>query len=285
MRTLRVACALIAFSNIWAISASSQAAFHLWAIKEIFSNHDGTVQFVELFTAAPGETALNGHTLEATSDGVLKTFTLNHNVAFPTTNKHLLFATAGFGSLAGGVTPDYVPLPANFFNPNAANISISWAHGTDIAAFTGSLLPKDGVNSLTDSNTTPGGPDSFAAGVNSPTNFAGAAGSVNVPPPGASPADFTGDGSVNGADLAAWRTGFGTSVGATMMQGNADGDGDVDAADFLVWQQELGGSPVIASTAAVPEPTAGILATSAALGAASLRRRRRGSRINEDESL
>lgn len=227
------------------------AAFHLWDIKEVFSNQDGTVQFIELFTTASGEIFLNDHELTATSDGNAITFTLDHDVASPTTNKHLLFATAGFASLAGGVAPDYTPLPANFFNPNATSISINFA-GVDTLTFAGSLLPKDGVNSLTDQS--PSGVQNLVAGVNSPTNFAGAAGSINVSAPVES-GDFNSDGAVNGLDLTIWKSGFGAmGTAALKSAGNADGDGDVDGRDFLVWQR--GNSPAASvAVANVPEPT------------------------------
>jgi hypothetical protein len=67
-------------------------------------------------------------------------------------------------------------------------------------------------------------------------------------------ADFNNSGSVDGADLATWRSGFGVAVGAPHEDGDADGDFDVDAADFLLWQRQLVGAGPIA---AVPEPIAG----------------------------
>ena len=78
--------------------------------------------------------------------------------------------------------------------------------------------------------------------------------------------DFDGNDVVNSFDLANWKAGFGTSVGATHAQGDANADGDVDGDDFLVWQRQLGTSAVAsASTAGVPEPTSVILVGMAAL--------------------
>ena len=51
-------------------------------------------------------------------------------------------------------------------------------------------------------------------------------------------ADFNGSGGVDGADLAAWKAGFGT--GTTKAQGDSDQDGDVDGQDFLNWQRQVG---------------------------------------------
>jgi T5SS/PEP-CTERM-associated repeat protein len=76
-------------------------------------------------------------------------------------------------------------------------------------------------------------------------------------------ADFDENGIVNGADLANWKTGFGTAAAATHMQGDADFDGDVDGADFLTWQLQLGSAPAIAATATVPEPTSCLLLVAA----------------------
>jgi hypothetical protein len=64
-------------------------------------------------------------------------------------------------------------------------------------------------------------------------------------------ADFNADGTVDGEDLADWRGDFGVS---------STSDADSDGADFLLWQQQLGGSPAVTATTAVPEPNAAILA-------------------------
>jgi hypothetical protein len=182
-----------------ALSTEGRASFHLWDIKEIFSSADGSVQFIELFTTSAGQGLLNGHQITATSDGVPVSFNFNRNLTGASTaNRHFLMATAGFGSLAGGVTPDYT-LPANFFNPSAANISINFAN-SDTVTFAGSLLPTDGVMSLTDQS--PAGAQNFVAGINSPTNFSNATGSVNLsPPPAGIDGDYNNNGTVEQADL------------------------------------------------------------------------------------
>ena len=70
------------------------------------------------------------------------------------------------------------------------------------------------------------------------------------------PGDFTGDGSVNGLDLAEWKAAFGETAEA-----DGDGDGDSDGRDFLIWQRALGTSLV----AVVPEPASFALAVIALL--------------------
>lgn len=86
--------------------------------------------------------------------------------------------------------------------------------------------------------------------------------------------DFNNDGMVDGADLAEWKTNFGTGPGA-----DADGDGDSDGADFLAWQQNFGATAAVASAAAVPEPTTigtMLCGMAVVLSQSSLTRRRRG---------
>jgi hypothetical protein len=73
----------------------------------------------------------------------------------------------------------------------------------------------------------------------------------------ASTADFNGDGTVNSADLARWKAGFGTISAALSSQGDADRDGDVDGADFLAWQRQLSGGG--GALEAVPEPASGVM--------------------------
>lgn len=80
------------------------------------------------------------------------------------------------------------------------------------------------------------------------------------------PADFNGDGAVDGLDLASWAIAFsgGSGGGVGEPQVGAlpdfDGDGDSDGADFLSWQRYLGvGSSGAGAAALVPEPTAALL--------------------------
>lgn len=91
---------------------------------------------------------------------------------------------------------------------------------------------------------------------------------VAAPPVEYNPADFNEDTFVNGDDLTMWRGAFGINATA-----DADGDGDSDGRDFLIWQRQLGATSIVpsgkGSAAAVPEPSAALLAV---LGAASLLR-------------
>jgi hypothetical protein len=197
-RALLCAIALLLAFTSW--TPRVNASVHLWHIVEVFSNHDGSVQFIELHTSSGAETVTNGAQLAATANGVTKTYTISGNLTGPTTNKRLLFATPGFAALAGAIAPNYT-LPAKpFFDPNAAgSIVITFSapgFGTfETVSFAASALPKDGVQSL---SLTEGGSSSPIT--NSPTNYAAATGSVSVLPPGAASCGFTGGWLLPGSD-------------------------------------------------------------------------------------
>ena len=61
---LRLLLALLAL-----VPAASWASFHLWVMDEVYSNADGTVQFLELSTTFGGQQFLAGHTLDASGTG------------------------------------------------------------------------------------------------------------------------------------------------------------------------------------------------------------------------
>ncbi len=87
------------------------------------------------------------------------------------------------------------------------------------------------------------------------------------------PADFNGDGAVDGADFLAWQRGLGRTEGATPADGDANGDGAVDAADMIVWQEQYGQGPPEELAAAIPEPGAASMASIFAAIAVVCRRR------------
>jgi hypothetical protein len=86
-------------------------------------------------------------------------------------------------------------------------------------------------------------------------------------------ADFDDDGDVDSTDLTIWRAAFNLN-----QLGDADGDNDSDGNDFLIWQRQVGSKPAVAAggetQAAVPEPRALLLTTSALAAFVATRRRR-----------
>lgn len=61
--------------------AASVAGSHTWDVWEVFSNADGTVQFIELreTNGTPGETGLGGHAVISKPSST--SFTITHSVA------------------------------------------------------------------------------------------------------------------------------------------------------------------------------------------------------------
>jgi hypothetical protein len=145
----------------WPVSAS----FHLWVMNELYSNADGSVQFLELSTSAGGQELVANHVLTATQGATTRTFMVPTNLPGDSTGRRFLFGTQGFAAL-GVVTPDYI-VPNGFFF--LGNGTVNWA-GVDNWNYSG--LPSDGSLSLNRDGST---------AVNSPQNFAGQTGTV-VPP-------------------------------------------------------------------------------------------------------
>ena len=181
-----LAMSIAIFTALVVPGSPARAAFHLWQVKEVFSNADASVQFVEMFNSFGAETFVNGFTVTANSDGNIKTFTFPSNITG--TPGSMLIATSGFGALPGGVTPDFTfaqgGVIGSFFNPNATNLTFTYSGSGDSMSFTGASLPKDGIHSLTDAGAVgfPPGTPNISSGTNSPTNLSGNSGSVNLSP-------------------------------------------------------------------------------------------------------
>jgi hypothetical protein len=127
------------------------------------------------------------------------------------------------------------------------------------------ILPVDGVVRLGHGFEADGVEDlQFSVGL---TDDRLIAGSVVYITPG----DFNADGSVDVADLAEWKSGFGAGGAANA---DADFDGDSDGSDFLAWQRSLGASTGVATAMSVPESAAIILAGPWGAMLAALSRRR-----------
>ncbi len=145
-------------------AATAQASFHLWELNEIYSNADGTVQFIELITGASGEQFLAGHAITSSQGATTHSFTFPSNLPGDTAGKTFLIGTTGFAAL-GVVTPDYI-VPNGFLFTTNGSVNYAFVDNVSWTA-----LPVDGVMSI----------DRFGArAINSPKNFAGAAGSVSA---------------------------------------------------------------------------------------------------------
>src|SRR6185436_16693898 len=98
-------------------------SFHLYHINELFTNADGTVQFIELVGEANGQNFLGGHTLKVTQGPTQHSYTFTSDLpAGSTLGAHVLIATQGYANL-GIVTPDYI-VPSGFlFTAGGATVN------------------------------------------------------------------------------------------------------------------------------------------------------------------
>jgi hypothetical protein len=145
-------------------AGTARATFHLYQVNEIYSNADGTVQFIELFSGAGGQQFLAGHSISSTQGATTHLFTFPSDLPGDSAGKTFLIGTTGFAAL-GLVTPDYVVPNGFLFTTNGR---VDYA-GVDSVSWT--ALPVDGVMSINRSG---------AVAINSPKNFAGATASVPV---------------------------------------------------------------------------------------------------------
>ena len=146
--------------------------FHLYDIKEVFSNVDGTLQFIELAVGNnSGEDEWAGHTLRVFRDNVLvDTFTFTTDLPSNTTNNtSVLIATQAFQDTYH-IIADYT-IPEGFLpHTGSGIIKVDFAEGTDFVTYNVANLPEDGFTSLKRTGTTT---ELTATGPATPKNFAG----------------------------------------------------------------------------------------------------------------
>lgn len=155
-------CRALSLIAALVLAPQASATFHLWQIREIYSDASGTVQYVELATSAGGQQFLAGHDVSATQGGSTHSFIIPSNLPGDSADRTFLIGTPGFASL-NLVTPDYI-MPSGFlFQPGG---SVNFA-GVDAVSYTS--LPTDGIHGLDRNGNSV---------VNAPTNFAGASASI-----------------------------------------------------------------------------------------------------------
>jgi len=161
-------------------SAPASASFHLFSMSELYSNGDGSVQFLEITALTSAQEFVGGHTLRVQQGGTTHSFTFPSNLPGDTSGKVMLIATQGFADL-NIVTPDYVVPNGFFFSGNG---TITYAEGSDVWNY--AALPSDGTKALERDGST---------ATNSARNFAGATASVSgSPPPPPPPSSFNVEG-------------------------------------------------------------------------------------------
>lgn len=161
--------ALLGTVAVFSPGGDAIAGSHLWRFNEIFSNADGTVQFIELKECC-GSTTENGlNNRWVAGDVSANQYDFTVNIAGNTANKHLLLATSGFAALPGAPAPDFI-IEDNFLIFQGDTLRY-WTYPAATMTYGTGELPSDGITSLHIGGTT---------GVNSPTNFSGETGSVDA---------------------------------------------------------------------------------------------------------
>src|SRR5438552_4292211 len=156
-------------------SSAALAAFHLYTIQQVYSNADGTIQFVVVGTSFNGENVWSlGGRLSSTDSGGTRSIRFTQDLpSASTAGTRVLIATQGFADL-GIVTPDFI-IPNHFIATGSG--SVTYVNST--LSYPGGL-PTDGISALN------------IAGMQVPnvaTNFAGESASVQ---PAAAALNFQG---------------------------------------------------------------------------------------------
>lgn len=170
----KLAFRIAALMLLVAASSAAQAAFHMFRIQQLYTNADGSVQFVVLreCCGTDGEGLWRGITLRV-NGGMTLAFPTNLPSG-DTAGKSVLVATQGFADL-GLVTPDFI-MPANFLPIGGGTINYG-----GVSQVTFGPLPTDGRNAILANGTVT---------TNSATNFAGQTASVGATPAAATAVEF-----------------------------------------------------------------------------------------------
>ncbi|MDP1932922.1 MAG: cytochrome c [Gammaproteobacteria bacterium] len=161
----------VVFLAVNSFSPTAQAV-DAWQISEIFSNTDGTVQYVKLTTTSNNQQGLAGRTLRAlnATGGVGQTFTFPSNLdSSQTANKSVLIGTIAFSGFTQ-LHVDY-QLPPGFLFTEGGAVQL-----VDISslAYQRTQLPRNGIQAL----RSDGAPVTA-----NPVNFAGQSVTVDVAVP------------------------------------------------------------------------------------------------------
>ena len=149
-----------------ALGATASTAWADFQIDELYSNMDGSIQFIVMRDFSGGGSTLKGNALISGHGANVKTFTFGSDLpTLDTQGKALLIATPDFAAL-GIVTPDY-SMPPRFLPVDGGSVEFNSTRLQQVVAF--ASLPIDGlaaygVNGMIESNVA--------------VNFAGQSGSA-----------------------------------------------------------------------------------------------------------
>lgn len=149
------------------------AGSHLWRFNEFYSSPDRKVQFIEMHEigGSQNETNISGHWYATNGYNQSHADLLGSDLPFGTAYKKFLVGSVSYAALEGVPEPDYV-LPDGFLNPDGDTV-VWWFYQT--LTIPPGVMPSDGYTSITVVDPLA---QTFSVGPNSPTNFAGATGSI-----------------------------------------------------------------------------------------------------------
>ena len=154
---------------VLAHAGAAFAGIHTWDVVEVFSNADGTIQYVELLDRGTtgGELGVGNGALSSSLHAISWS---NGPVTGPTNGRSYLIATAAFAALPGAPVPDVIIPPANvpFFNIAGDTIAFGPYDTLVVPA-----VPTNGTDSYT---------EFIGVGPNTPKNYANVEGNVNAGP-------------------------------------------------------------------------------------------------------
>lgn len=149
------------------IPVSASAGQHTWDVSEVFSNADGTIQFVELHerNGTNGEGGVGNGSIASNAES----FSWSNGSVPNTANRFYLVATQGFADLPGVPAPDAIIDPGSvpFFDTAGDDVTFIVYDTCSFGA-----VPTDGVDSY----------DCIAdaTGASTPVNYADTPGSISL---------------------------------------------------------------------------------------------------------
>ena len=180
-----IVAGIVAAFCLTVIATPVSAGVHTWRSWQVFTNADGTVQFVAIKEAFGGanETGTAGFDILSLPSGTGTTcppasphcFSMPTVVA-PTNDRYFLVGTTAFQALPGAPPVDGT-IPSNFVVVATDNALRSYTGGTN-ATWTAGTLPTNGIDMF--HRTNPDGTGALSATWNVATNYAGVTGCVDA---------------------------------------------------------------------------------------------------------
>jgi hypothetical protein len=160
---------------VFLYSARAQGTYHFWVVNEVYSNGDGSIQFVELLSrfSSQHELSLGATLIARDTNGAERVYAFTSDLPSSSTfNKTMLLATPEFAAQPGAVPPDFIIEPGFVFRP-AGSLQYPDNEG-ELVEYVD--LPTDGTACLVRAANG----QLVYSSTNSPRNFAGQTGSLQL---------------------------------------------------------------------------------------------------------